>query len=332
MQRILIVLLTLSTAVAAWLAVDYSKQLRERDAQIATLTAERDTARAAEKAAIADTDPLKENIDRLTRERDRLAALAKAPQGLPQPPQPPPPGFGGPNGANNLRNPMAAMMQTPEGRKMLATQMTARAKMQYSDLAKRLKLSPQDTDVLLSLMADRQSALSSARMNSAGNSADFAAQSASIQSEFDEKLKATLGEEGYEQYNQYEQTVEARTAVNQLEGQFSSAGMPLEPTQKENLIQLLSDEKKKSPANPFDPTKNDPTAVLNALKDDAAIANWTQQQQDFQNRVIESASKTLTPDQVTTLQQSLQQKAEREKMGLQVFKTTGTPPPPPQAR
>jgi len=82
------------------------------------------------------------------------------------------------------------------------------------------------------------------------------------------------------------------------------------------------------PSDPFDLSKNDPTTVFNALKDDAAFSSWTQQQQDFQNRVIQSASKTLTPDQVTTLQQSLQQRTERAQMGLQIFKSTGTPPPP----
>jgi hypothetical protein len=331
MQRILIVLLSVSTAVAGWFAFDYSKQLRQRDTQIATLTAERDTARAAERAAIADADPLKENIERLKRERDRLLALSKS-SGLQPPPPQPPPGFGGPNPGGMMQSPMAAMLKSPEGRQMISNRTAARVKSQYTELARRLKLPPQDTDVLLSLLADRQTAILNARVNSGGNAADLASQTASIQSEFDEKLKATLGEEGFDQYNQYEQTVEARTAVNQLEGQFSSAGLPLEATQKENLIQLLSEETKKSPANPFDPTKNDPTSVLNALKDDAAIENWVQQQQDFQNRVIQSASKTLTPDQVTTLQQSLQQKAERDKMGLQMFKTTGTPPPPPQAQ
>jgi hypothetical protein len=330
MLRILIVLLAVSTAVAGWFAFDYSKQLREKDAQIASLTAERDTARAAARAAIADADPLKENIERLKRERDRLLALAKTSE-LQAPPQPPP-GFGGPNPGGMMQSPMVAMLKSPEGRQMISNRTAARVKTQYTDLAKRLKLPPQDTDVLLGLLADRQTAIISARFNSNGNAADLASQTASIQSEFDEKLKATLGDEGYEQYNQYEQTVEARTAVSQLEGQFSSAGLPLEPVQKENLIQLLSEETKKSPANPFDPTKNDPTTVLNALKDDAAIENWAQQQQEFQNRVIQSASKTLTPDQVTTLQQSLQQKTERDKMGLQMFKTTGTPPPPPQAQ
>jgi hypothetical protein len=328
MQRILIVLLSVSTAVASWFAVDYNRQLRQRDTQIATLIAERDTARAAERAAIADADPLKENIERLKRERDRLLALPKASEPQPGSP-PPPPGFGGPNPGGMMQNPMAAMFQTPEGRKMMSNRAAARVKTQYTDLARRLKLPPQDSDVLMGLLADRQTAIMSARINSSGNAADVASQTAGIQSEFDEKLRATLGDEGFDQYNQYEQTVEARTAVSQLEGQFSSAGIPLEAAQKENLIQVLSQESKKSPANPFDPTKNDPTTVFNSLKDDAAIETWSQQQQDLQNRVIQSASKTLTPDQVTTLQQSLQQKTEREKMGLQIFKTTGTPPPPP---
>ena len=41
-------------------------------------------------------------------------------------------------------------------------------------------------------------------------------------------------------------------------------------------------------------------------------------------------SGALTPDQVDTLKKTLDEKTERQKAGLQVFKTTGVPPPPPQ--
>jgi len=325
MQRILIVLLTLSTAVAAWFAVHYRQQVAERDARIAVLSAERD---AAERAVAADTDPLRENIERLTRERDSLKAQARTTET----PLQPVPALGAPAPGPNMNNPMAAMMKTEEGRKMLQSQATARVTRQYSVLAKNLKLSPQDSGVLLGLLADRQTAKANARIGSAGNSASLAAQTAAIDSEFDEKLRTTLGDQGYDEFSQYEQTVEERATVNQFDEQFAAAGTPLEPTQKESLIQLMSEERKKSGDNPFDRTKTDPATMLSRLRDETTFNGWVQQQEDFQNQVVQAASKTLTPDQVSTLKQSLQQKSEREKMGLQMFKTTGSPPPPPQRR
>ena len=332
MQKILIVLLALTTTVGAWLAFQYHDQLATKDAQNAALTAERDASRAAEKAALAAADPLRENIARLTRERDRLQAQANMPWPNSGPGGPTPPGAGGPNSGTPGIGGMMAMMQTPEGRKMLQNQSASKVQRQYSELAKRMKLSPQDSTVLMGLLADRQTALTTARMNSSGNPAKAAADTSTIQSEFDDKLKTTLGEEGFGQFSEYDKSVEERGAVNQFEDQFNAAGTPLDATQKESLVQLLASEREKSPENPFDPSKNDPTAVLNALKNDTTFSAWEKQQQDYKNRVLQAATKTLTPDQVDTLKKTLDQKTERQKAGLQVFKTTGVPPPPPQQR
>ena len=330
MQKILIALLAMTTAVGAWLAVQYRGQLGEKDAQNALLTAQRDAAIAAEKAALAATDPLRENIARLTGERDRLQAQANMPQPNSGPGGPTPPGAGGPNSGTPGIGGMMAIMQTPEGRKMLQNQSASKVQRQYSELAKRLKLSPQDTTVLMGLLADRQTALTAARLNSGGNPAKLAADTSAVLSEFNGKLGATLGEDGLSQFNEYDKSVDERGAVNQFEDQFKSAGTPLEPSQKESLVQLLATEREKSPANPFDPSKNDPTAVLSALKDETTFGAWEKQQEDYKNRVLQAATKTLSPDQVDTLKKTLDQKTERQKAGLQVFKTTGVPPPPPQ--
>lgn len=333
MQKILIALLTLSTAVGAWMAFQYRDQLTTKDAQIAALTAERDAASAAEKAALAAADLSRENIDRLTRERDRLLAQAKV-----RPPEPgpgatlPPPDAGNPDARPPTLAGMAAMMRTPEGKKMIQNRSASMVRMQYADLAKRLKLSQQDSVVFMGLLADRQTALATARLNAGGNSAESAAQRSAIEGEFNEKLKGMLGEEAFGQLGEYEKTVDERGMVSQIEDQFSSAGTPLDTTQKENLVQLMATEREKSPESPFDPSKNDPTTVLNALRDDATFSTWEKQQQDYQARVLQAATKTLTPDQVNTLKQSLEQKAEREKAGLQMFKTTGVPPPPPPTK
>lgn len=324
MQRFLIVFLALTTAAGGWFAWQYRAQIADKDRQIALLAAERDTARAAAQAALADTDPLRENIERLTKERDRLQAQAQsAPPGPPQPPGMMPggprPGFG----------PMGAMAKTEEGRKFIRAQVATRVNRNYAELSRRLKLSPQDSGVLMGLLADRQAALNIARASSSGNSAELASQTAAIQAEFDEKLRATLGDQGFDQYSEYEETVQDRAAVGQLEEQFSAAGVQLEPAQKESLIQLMNQERKNSPENPFDPSKSDPSSVLNLVKDDAVFNNWVQSQQDYQNRVLKAASGTLSPDQLATLQQSLQQRSEQERNMLQMARTTGTLPPPP---
>jgi hypothetical protein len=325
MQKILTVLLAVTTVVGAWMAFQYHDQLAAKDAQISTLTDERDRARAAEKAALAAADPLKENIERLTRERDRLQAQAKMqmPPDFPPGGQMPPPDAGKPNLGG-----LMAMFKSPGGKQMLRSQSASMVRTQYSDFVKRMKLSPQDAAVVMGLLADRQAALTSARMTSGGDTTELSA----IESEFNDKLKAALGEEGFNQLNDYDKSVPERTAVSQFEDQFNSAGVPLNATQKEGLISLMQTQREQSPTDPLDPTKNDMSTILNSLKDDTTLSTWEQQQQDYQKRVLQAATQTLTPDQVNTLQQSLDEKYQREKAGLQMFKTTGTPPPPPPTK
>jgi len=251
------------------------------------------------------------------------------PPGFPPGGPMPPPGPGGPEGGGPNLGGLIAMLKTPEGKKMFQNQSASMVRAQYSELAKRLKLSPQDTTVFMGLLADRQTALASARISSGGNSA---AEVSAIESDFNGKLKSVLGEAGFNQYNDYEQSVPERMAVTQFADQFNSAGTPLDTNQKENLIQLMQSEREKSPANPFDPAKNDPNTVLNLLKNDTTLSTWEQQQQDYQNRVLQAATSTLTPDQVNTLKQVLEQKTQQDKTALQMFKATGTPPPNPPPR
>jgi hypothetical protein len=322
MQRILIVILAVTTTVTTWFAYQFHDQASAKDAQIATLIAERDIARAAEKAALADAGPLKENIERLTQERDRLLAQAREQRPQDGGPGAPPPGSpeGGRPGAGGI----AAMLKTPEGKKMFRNQSANIVRSRYAEFAKRLKLSPQDSSVVMNLLADRHAALLSARI--AGSDAS---QIAAIEGEFTDQLRSTLGENGLNQLNEYDQSVEERSMVGQLEEQFNSAGMQLDPTQKESLIKVMQTERQNSPANPIDPAKADPNTVLNLLKDDNTMVTWEKQQKDYQNRVVQQAASTLTPDQVNTLKQSMEQNLERDKAALQMFKTTGVPPPPP---
>lgn len=329
MQRILIAILTVTMAICAWLAYDYRGQLGAKDAQIAALAAERDNERTNARKALADQDTLRDNIERLTRERERLLAQQREPQPPGFPPSGGPPGPGGPMPGGPGFGGIAAMLQTPEGKKMFRNQSASVVRNQYADFIRKRKLSPQDSEVLINLLADRHSALAGARAASGGDTAQFASQSAAIEGEFSDKLRATLGDQGLDELNDYDKSIPERSALSQIEDQFSSAGTPLDATQKESLIQLMQAEREKSPANPLDPMKSEPGNVLNLLKDDSTLPTWEKQQLDYNQRVLQAAASTLTPDQVNTLKESLAQKLEREKAGLQIFKTTGAPPSPP---
>ncbi|MEQ1853530.1 MAG: hypothetical protein ABMA01_18280, partial [Chthoniobacteraceae bacterium] len=109
-----------------------------------------------------------------------------------------------------------------------------------------------------------------------------------------------------------------RMVLSQLEPQFSAAGAPLEGTQKDALLQIMNQERAKQPKSPFSANNTDPTAAITAMKDEAAVETWMQQEQQFQQRVLQSAAGTLNPDQINTLRQGFQQQTEMQKFGLKM--------------
>ena len=327
MQRVLLILLAISTAITGWLAFDSRNQLSERDAQIAALKSERDAARSAEKSASDQTAPLQENVRRLTAERDRLQALAKTSETPATAPGEPAKTGGTATGDKGMFGGMAKIFQSEEGKKMMRAQTTMVVKMQYADLAKRLKLSPQETDQLMGLLADRQNALTGDAMGVFSDAPpdesklkQLSEKAEASRKEYDAKLKATLGDEPFKQFQAYEKTIGERMMMTQFEPQFASAGAPLEPAQKDQLIEIMTAERLKSPPSVFDAgaSQKDPGAAFNALKDEAAVDRWLQQEQDYQRRVLQSATKALNPDQINALQQAFQQTTEMQKFGLKM--------------
>ena len=314
-----------STAVAGWFAYQNHAGLSAKDALLAALTAERDAARSAEKSAREDTAPLRENVERLTAERDRLKGGKPPAATVATDPAKPADATKPDAAGTSMMSGFAKMFQSEDGKKMLRSQTAMVVKMQYTDLAKKLNLPPQEAEMVMGLLSDRQVAgAADGFATFAGETMDEAKlkeiseKAAANRKEHDAKLKAALGEERFKELETYDRTLGERMMMTQLEPQFTSAGTPLDPAQKDQLIQIMTGERLKSPKTAFDPNNKDPGAVFNALKDEATVDKWMQGEQDFQRRVLQAATKTLNPDQINTLRQGFQQQAEMQKFGLKM--------------
>ena len=329
MQRLLLIILAAGTAIAGGLAWHYHAKLSEKDLQIAALTVERNAARSAEKSARDDSTPLRENVERLTAERDRLKSEQPSPATLAadsaKPVAAPPEANKSEDGAKGMMGGMAKMFQTEEGKKMLRSQTGMVVKMQYSDLARKLKLSPQESELVMNLIADRQVAqagdgfaVMSGGAPDEAKMKEISEKTDASRKEYDAKLKAALGDERFDQLQSYERTIGDRMMLGQIEPQFNAAGTPLAAEQKDQLLQIMNDERAKLPPTPFDANNKNPGAAFNALKDDATVDRWLQQEQDYQQRVLQAATKALNPDQINTLQQGFQQMTEMQKFGLKM--------------
>ncbi len=322
--------LAIGAGVFAWMQFSSAADLRK---QVAALTAERDAAlkSRAELAALKTAaDTAQENIARLTKERDAALATAKS---LPAggPPMPPPPNSMrkmDETGGKGMMEGIAKMFSTEDGRKMMRSQMAMGLKMQYGSLAKDLNLDPKVADQVLSLLGDRQMALTDATFSSMKDGGldeagikDIGAKSESIQKEYNDKLKAVLGEQGMTKLNDYERTLSDRMMLNMHEQQFAASGAPLETAQRDSLLQIMKDERLKTPTSVFDTTNGgDPSKALSVMRDDAAIEKWISQEEDYQRRVLQSATQSLNPDQVNALRESFKQQLEMQRFGVKMSK------------
>src|SRR5207244_3309697 len=142
-----------------------------------------------------------------------------------------------------------------------------------------LKLDPKVADQVFALLGDRQAALTEATFGAMKGGAfdeaatkEIAAKSESLKKEYDGKLKAVLGDQGMTQLQDYERTLSERMMLKMHDQQFAAAGAPLEATQRDSLLQLMKDERLKTPPSVFDTTSGgDASKTIAAIRDDAAI-------------------------------------------------------------
>ncbi len=325
--------LAVAAGVFAYVQFDSAAALRRQIAETASASEAAQKAALAAEAEIArlksETGSTRENIARLTAERDAALARAKNPTPgsapMPMPGTPPP---AGEKAGNPMMEGIAKMFSTEDGKKMMRSQMAMGLKMQYGGLAKELKLDPKVADQVLGLLGDRQMALSEAAFSSLkGGALDEAAtkeigtKSEALQKDYDAKLKAVLGEQGATQLKDYERTLGDRMMLTMHEQQFTAAGAPLEQAQRDGLLQIMKDERLKTPATPFDAANGgDSSKAFAAMRDDAAVEKWLKQEEDYQQRVLQAATKALNPDQVNALRDSFKQQLDMQKFGMKMGK------------
>ncbi|MDB6093423.1 MAG: hypothetical protein JWM32_985 [Verrucomicrobia bacterium] len=226
---------------------------------------------------------------------------------------------GGPGGGRrrgpggNMSNNFMAMMDRPEIQKLLAIQQRGVLDSHYAALFKSLNLSPDQLEKFKSLLVEKQTAiadvLSAARAQGIDPRSDpqeFRKLVADTQADVDANIKATLGDAGFAQYQQYQQTLPQRNVVTQLEQSLSYTNTPLTPAQSEQLVQVLAST---SPAS------------SNSANNRATIAanfgvgfGGTGPTSPITDAAIQQASGVLAPAQVQALQQLQQAQLAQQQL------------------
>jgi len=205
---------------------------------------------------------------------------------------------GGPDGR---MGDFLAMMDDPKFAKLFAAEQRGQLDNRYAALFKNLKLSPEQLAKFKDLLVEKQDSmrdvLQAARaqgLDPRNDRAAFQQLVSQTNAEIDANIASTLGADGYQQYQQYEQTLPERNLVSQLGQRLSYSSTPLSQDQQDQLIQLLSQSA--PPTNTDNLARGGPNGPRYNVTDQA----------------IASASTVLTPDQVAALQQ-LQQEQQAQR-------------------
>lgn len=252
---------------------------------------------------------------------------------------------GGPGGP--LNNLMSAM-EKPEMQRLMALQQKAQLDGRYAALFKSLNLSPDQLDKFKTLLVEKQTAMqdvvTAARARGIDPLADpegLRKMVADTQAEVDDHIKATLGEAGFTQYQEYQQTIPQRNLVSQLQQSLSYTSAPLSDAQAEQLVGILAHTSPPSGREPGMPAISTGMNVAVAFAPDstgggggATTFSLGENVMGFggglggariTDEAIAAAQSVLSPPQLQGLQQLQQQQQAQQQLQQTLRQSFGPP-------
>jgi hypothetical protein len=192
--------------------------------------------------------------------------------------------------------------------------------MVYGDIATELGLTPEEAAKVLDLLADRQLDLMDKMFaKDAGGKPDAGAAQQAL-TDYQAKIKEVIGDERMKSFEEYERSAGDRMQLGQFQQSLTSAGMALDDQQKQGLLQIMRDERSKTPPGPLDPGNKDMAAALRAVETGEGLDQAFDKQRQLNERVLSRARDVLTPDQMTAFEAAQKQQLQMQQMGLQMSK------------
>jgi hypothetical protein len=289
-------------------------------ARLRALLADGDAA-ALKRQLAADAKTIKSLEDRLAAMRGRRGGQEGTEEAGAEGP-----GQGGERRPGGRFGAFAALSGNPEFQKLISIEMKGRISATYGALFKSLNLSPEQLTQFQSLLADKQQAmmdtLQAAReqgINPREDPDGFKTLMAQAVAQTDQNIQQTLGDAGFQQYQQYQQTLPERNTVNSLQQSLSYTQTPLTDDESNQLIALLAANQPQRAGNGTagTATGGTPGPGIMALMNGGGTARVT-------NDAITQAATVLTPPQVSALQQ-IQQQQQAQQQIQQMMRSANQP-------
>lgn len=153
-------------------------------------------------------------------------------------------------------NALRELMAKPEVQALLTSQQKAAIEARYAALFKSLALSPDQTEKLKSLLAERQTtrmdvmeAAQAQGIDPRKNPEAYRKLQNDARNEVDATIKSAIGDAGFAKLQSYEQTLPQRNLVNDLQQRLSYTNTPLNSAQADQLVQILANNAPQRPAS-----------------------------------------------------------------------------------
>lgn len=351
MQKILIGLLALTTAVLALICLGQHRQLQTAEEKMRVAEQRRTADADARQTQVARIKELQRNEERLERQVEEFARVTTALRSnevqqaghmttLAQRARAARTNDGPDETDSGLLGKgmgemLGKMMKDPSMREMMREQQKAAINMMYAGLFKELNLTPEETEQFKALLTEVQMRnIENAQGlfgtgDKAASTADTAKQVAEARKQTDADIRALLGDERFAIYEDYQKNMGERMQLDQFRNQLATESAPMGDSQAMQLMQIMKEEKAAVP--PIIPTDQ---AQL-PRKEMFTTENFERQLQwmeDYNRRVLARAQTVLTPEQFRQYQSFQDQQASMQKLGLnmarQMFggeKTGGSP-------
>ena len=226
-----------------------------------------------------------------------------------------------PASRNAVGEMLQKMMKDPAMKEMLQNQQRAVAKKMYGPMFKELNLPPDQQKQLSDLLLDSQMNTMDDAVNLFSGDGTLKTNAINALTEkqkaASDQIKALLGDEKYAQYQDYRKSMGDRTMLNQFQDEFAGSDTTLTDDQYKQLIQLMKEERTKTPSVFGNDQESDP-AGLSKLMNAEAQEQQFQWQENFNKRVLDRAATVLTPQQLKEWTEFQAQQVTMQKLSLKM--------------
>ena len=329
MRKLTLILFVVVTLLAACLAWTQLQLTRLRDENTDLRSRLEDALRQRSRAKMELRTIEKRYADSSTpaaTERDvtETAPRTTVPADTPKPTPEATPRRGGRGRGRGFGQRFSRMMQDPKMREAMWNRHRYGLDRQYGSLLKTLNLTPEELTTFKDILTDRRMAW----MLAGGEAEDQETRAELVEqrrAELDANLLELLGEEQYEQFENYEQTARERRDVEHLNERLTESAIPLSDSQQDQMVTIMKEEREKLGIEPSQGRRGPGVPHLDTQEEiDAFVDSQKALNENIAAR--SEAEDVLSNDQLKGLEQQHTERLEGLEAHLRTRLPTGDQP------